>query len=180
MSVFSADKNECYRQQSSGSSVPIRMNWLVLFHSRRLFLPSFPLLTMKGREGARDLLSRVENDCRKHRPLIMAMSTTYVLDSFHTVIITHLDTFAEPDHSRGDFSTRAAHQNHWGSFINMSMLRPHTAKARTKLSEKERIPTRMVTLWIHRNRDHGSQKTILFLSWESPAFSWAPRTGSMT
>lgn len=101
---------------------------------------------MKGRERARDLLSRVENDCRKHRPLITAMSTTYVLDSFLTVIMTYLDTFAEHDHSRGDFSTRAAHQNHLGSFIIMSVLRPHVAKGRTKLSEMERILTRMVTL----------------------------------
>lgn len=101
---------------------------------------------MKGREGATDLLSQVENDGRKHRPLIMAMSTTYILDGFHTVIMTYLDTFAEPDRSRGDFSTQAAHQNHLGSFINMSVLRPHSAKGRTKLSEMERILTRMVTL----------------------------------
>lgn len=43
---------------------------------------------LQRREGATDLLSQGESHCKKHRPLITAMSTIYVLASFHTIIIT--------------------------------------------------------------------------------------------
>lgn len=47
------------------------------------------------------------------------------------------------------------------SFINMSMLRLCPEKSGAKHSEMERILTKMTTLRINRNRDHGSKENIL-------------------
>lgn len=55
----------------------------------------------------------------------------------------------------------AAHENHLCSFINMSVLGLHPEKSRAKLSEMERILTKMSTLRLDSNRDHGSEETIL-------------------
>lgn len=52
----------------------------------------------QGKRPATNLLSLVENQCKEHHP--PGVSIISALKSFHMVIVTYLDTFTGPDHSR--------------------------------------------------------------------------------